>query len=210
MLTTPGGTPASASSSTKRSARNGVSSAGFSTTVLPQTSAGQSFHDGIAIGKFHGVIAPTTPDRHPHAHHELVAEARSASSGRTGAAPRRPCSSSCRSLPERLRRPRPAPSPSRASSGRSAPPCGRAGARRAGTGSRRARGAGTRRQSSNAAFAAATARSTSAAPERGNEASVSPVAGTNESNVAPPSAPTHSPPMKFSRVGAAAIAPDLS
>ena len=38
-----------------------MSSAGLSTTVLPQTSAGQSFHDGIAIGKFHGVIAPTTP-----------------------------------------------------------------------------------------------------------------------------------------------------
>ena len=61
MLTTPGGAPASASSSTKRSARNGVSSAGLSTTVLPQTSAGQSFQDGIAIGKFQGVIAPTTP-----------------------------------------------------------------------------------------------------------------------------------------------------
>ena len=38
-----------------------MSSAGFSTTVLPQTSAGQSFHAGIAIGKFQGVIAPTTP-----------------------------------------------------------------------------------------------------------------------------------------------------
>ena len=38
-----------------------MSSAGFSTTVLPQMSAGASFHDGIAIGKFHGVIAPTTP-----------------------------------------------------------------------------------------------------------------------------------------------------
>ena len=38
-----------------------MSVAGFSTTVLPQTSAGMSFHDGIAIGKFHGVIAPTTP-----------------------------------------------------------------------------------------------------------------------------------------------------
>ena len=45
----------------KRSARSGVSSAGFSTTVLPQTSAGASFQAGIAIGKFHGVIAPTTP-----------------------------------------------------------------------------------------------------------------------------------------------------
>ncbi len=38
-----------------------MSSAGFSTTVLPQTRAGQSFQAGIAIGKFHGVIAPTTP-----------------------------------------------------------------------------------------------------------------------------------------------------
>ena len=31
------------------------------TTVLPQTSAGMSFHEGIAIGKFHGVIKPQTP-----------------------------------------------------------------------------------------------------------------------------------------------------
>ena len=38
-----------------------MSSAGLRTTVLPQTSAGQSFQAGIAIGKFHGVIAPTTP-----------------------------------------------------------------------------------------------------------------------------------------------------
>ena len=61
MFTTPAGIPASSSSSTKRSASSGVSSAGFSTTVLPHTSAGIIFHDGIAIGKFHGVIAPTTP-----------------------------------------------------------------------------------------------------------------------------------------------------
>ena len=61
MLTTPAGTPASSSSSTKRSASSGVSSAGLRTTVLPQTSAGAIFQDGIAIGKFHGVIAPTTP-----------------------------------------------------------------------------------------------------------------------------------------------------
>ncbi len=38
-----------------------MSSAGLRTTVLPQTRAGASFHDGIAIGKFQGVIAPTTP-----------------------------------------------------------------------------------------------------------------------------------------------------
>jgi len=59
--TTPSGTPASPSNRTKPSARSGVSSAGLRTTVLPQTSAGVSFHAGIAIGKFHGVIAPTTP-----------------------------------------------------------------------------------------------------------------------------------------------------
>jgi hypothetical protein len=31
------------------------------TTVLPATSAGASFHAGIALGKFHGVISATTP-----------------------------------------------------------------------------------------------------------------------------------------------------
>src|SRR5579859_5855645 len=31
------------------------------TTVFPQTSAGIIFHDGIAMGKFHGVINPQTP-----------------------------------------------------------------------------------------------------------------------------------------------------
>ena len=81
---------------------------------------------------------------------------------------------------------------------------------RSGRGSRRARGAGTRRQSSNAAFAAATARSTSAAPERGNDAERLAGRGHDVSNVSPPSASTHSPPMKFSRVGAAAIAADPS
>jgi hypothetical protein len=44
-----------------RIAHSGVSSAGFSTTVLPHTSAGAIFQIGIATGKFHGVIAPTTP-----------------------------------------------------------------------------------------------------------------------------------------------------
>ena len=53
--------PASLSSSTKRFASAGVSEDGLRTTVLPQISAGMSFHDGIATGKFHGVIIPTTP-----------------------------------------------------------------------------------------------------------------------------------------------------
>src|SRR5438093_4888017 len=46
-------------------------------------------------------------------------------------------------------------------------------------------GAGTRRQSSNAALAFATARSTSAAVERGKLPSTSPVAGSTDSNVCP-------------------------
>jgi hypothetical protein len=61
MLTTPFGTPASLSSSTNLSPRSGVSVAGLKTIVFPATSAGAIFHDGIAIGKFHGVITPTTP-----------------------------------------------------------------------------------------------------------------------------------------------------
>ena len=40
---------------------SGVSAAGFSTTVLPAASAGPSFQEAIASGKFHGVISPTTP-----------------------------------------------------------------------------------------------------------------------------------------------------
>ena len=61
MLTTPSGSPASCSSSPRRSADSGVCSAGLSTTVQPQASAGPSFHAAISSGKFHGMIWPTTP-----------------------------------------------------------------------------------------------------------------------------------------------------
>ena len=40
---------------------SGVVSAGFSTTVLPQASAGAIFHASISSGKFHGMICPATP-----------------------------------------------------------------------------------------------------------------------------------------------------
>ena len=40
---------------------NGVCSAGFKTTALPAANAGASFHAAIKIGKFHGIICPTTP-----------------------------------------------------------------------------------------------------------------------------------------------------
>jgi hypothetical protein len=61
MLTTPSGSPASWSSSPRRSADRGVCSAGLSTTVQPQASTGPSVHAAISSGKFHGMIWPTTP-----------------------------------------------------------------------------------------------------------------------------------------------------
>ena len=39
----------------------GTRSAGLNTIVLPWQSAGAIFQDGMAIGKFHGVMMPTTP-----------------------------------------------------------------------------------------------------------------------------------------------------
>jgi hypothetical protein len=46
---------------TKLTADSGVSVAGLNTTVLPQTSAGTIFHEGIAMGKFQGVMIAQTP-----------------------------------------------------------------------------------------------------------------------------------------------------
>ena len=60
-LTTPGGKPASAISSTRSVAQWGVSLDGLKTTVLPVTSAGIIFQHGMAIGKFQGVMIPATP-----------------------------------------------------------------------------------------------------------------------------------------------------
>ncbi len=69
-LTTPSGTPAAAAISAKRTAVSGVSSAGFSTTVLPAASAGASFQEAIASGKFHGVMRPDDADRLAERHRD--------------------------------------------------------------------------------------------------------------------------------------------
>ena len=53
--------PASSASSASRRAESGVSSAGLSTTVFPQASAGPSFQLAMLSGKFQGTISPTTP-----------------------------------------------------------------------------------------------------------------------------------------------------
>ena len=55
---------------------SGVSSAGLMTQVLPQTSAGKSFHEGMAMGKFHGAIMPQTPTGMRTRHGELVLQLR--------------------------------------------------------------------------------------------------------------------------------------
>jgi hypothetical protein len=54
--TTPSGSSASWQISASSSAVSGVVSAGFSTEVFPQASAGASFHAAISSGKFQGTI----------------------------------------------------------------------------------------------------------------------------------------------------------
>src|SRR5207302_1528096 len=60
-LSTPGGRPASFISSTNRMVESGVVLAGLATTVLPTASAGAILFASRVSGKFHGMIAPTTP-----------------------------------------------------------------------------------------------------------------------------------------------------
>ena len=62
MLITPGGkSVCSVMSSPSTAAHHGVSGAGFKTTVFPAASAGPILARLIWWGKFHGVMAPTTP-----------------------------------------------------------------------------------------------------------------------------------------------------
>src|SRR5882672_1510375 len=60
-LRTPAGRPHSFAYSANLSSESAVLDAGLMTTVLPHASAGAIFHTASMSGKFHGVIAPTTP-----------------------------------------------------------------------------------------------------------------------------------------------------
>ena len=60
-LKTPAGIPARSASAASASAENGVCEAGLTTTVQPAASAGPTLRVIIAMGKFHGVMQPTTP-----------------------------------------------------------------------------------------------------------------------------------------------------
>jgi len=48
--------------SIKNNIEAGVCSAGFKTTQFPAASAGANFQTAMRIGKFHGIICPTTPN----------------------------------------------------------------------------------------------------------------------------------------------------
>ena len=61
MLSTPAGIPASIASSPKRAAVSGDNSLIFSTAVLPNASAGATFHVEVMNGTFHGEIKAQTP-----------------------------------------------------------------------------------------------------------------------------------------------------
>lgn len=61
MFTTPGGRSVSCMSSAKRIVLSEASSAGLSTTVLPQASALAIFMAAISNGMFHAMICPHTP-----------------------------------------------------------------------------------------------------------------------------------------------------
>src|SRR5882757_8970181 len=60
-LSAPAGTPARQASSASARALAAAYSAGFHTTVLPQSSAGTRYQDGTATGKLPAVTTATTP-----------------------------------------------------------------------------------------------------------------------------------------------------
>ncbi len=103
-FSTPGGTPASRNVCTSRAAVSGVSGDGLSTAVQPDSSAGATFHIGIATGKFHGVIRPTTPIGPPEGHRHRARLLGRRWSGRSSAAPRPTVNSQDRQRPCRPRR----------------------------------------------------------------------------------------------------------
>mmetsp|Transcript_21084 Transcript_21084/g.65352 ORF Transcript_21084/g.65352 Transcript_21084/m.65352 type:complete len:351 (-) Transcript_21084:421-1473(-) len=195
QLSTPGGTPARSASSISARQHSGVSSDGLMTTVQPTASAGAHFRVIIAMGKFHGVMAPTTP------------------TGCLRLTMRRPPTGLCRTSPV-TRRPssanhstKEAPYATSPRASASGLPCSAVMMRARSSPFSTIRSchrrriaprclAGSAAQGEKAALAAATARAASTAPLLGTHASASPVAGSTTSSV--PSSPdvSHAPPMR--------------
>lgn len=189
-LNTPAGTPASVATSARIRAVSGAFSDGLRTTVLPASSAGASLETTCWSGKFHGVIAPTTPigsrtiSEVPISSVQAKSSARPATDSMTAAGKAtwavrdmvigEPISAVIAPAISSWRAVRPAPR-RRSTSARC---CGVVAA-----------------QAGKAARAAATARSTSVAVPAGASATTSPVAGFTTGR-APAEPATISPPIQ--------------
>ena len=161
-LRTPSGRPASSAIRSSSSAVSGVSSAGFSTTVLPAASAGRDLPRGDQQREVPGHDQADHPERLAERHVDAAGDrdrlARAAAPGRRRSSGRSPRPSPSRRARRRSACRRFAP---RAWPGR---PLARR-ARRRGGASSAARSAGaTARQAGKASFARATAASASSAP----------------------------------------------
>ena len=175
-FTTPSGSPASSASSEKRRAVSGVSSAGFRTTVFPAASAGRELPGGDRQREVPGGDQSDDAERLadgeglPARDRDRVAEQPLGRARRSSGRCRRPSPSrrGRRRWPCRRCAPRVPRAPRGGAASVSATEC-----------SRRARSPGaSARQPGRAAFAAATARSTSSGPARGISASTASVAGS--------------------------------
>ena len=82
MLRTPSGIRSPMISTSLR-IDQGVCSAGLRTIALPAARAGASFHTAMRIGKFHGMICPTTRTALPLSHVSMTAIASRCSSMRS-------------------------------------------------------------------------------------------------------------------------------
>ncbi len=198
-LTTPSGTPASASRPPMASAVSGVSEAGLSTTVQPAASAGPILRVAIAAGKFHGVTSTETPT--------------GCRMTRILFAPEGACIStpSIRTASSAYQRKNSAAYAASARASRSALPFSAAISRARDSAwevisskvrrrhSARCRG-GVAAQPGSAPEAAPTASSASSTVPSATSASASSVAGSMTGSVPPPRPPVHSPPIS-SRVG---------
>jgi hypothetical protein len=193
-LTTPSGTPASASSLARYSAVSGVSLAGLRITVQPAASAGPILRVAIAAGKFHGVTSTLTPTGWWITRMRLAPD---------GAVEMEPLRRTASSLNQRKNSAAYVTSPrasgsalpfsatmSRAISSARAVMSSKA-LRRI---SPRWRG-GVAAQAGAAAWAAATAARPSATVPLATLVSTAPVAGSVTSNRDPSSLPRHAPPM---------------
>jgi hypothetical protein len=178
-----------------------VSDAGLKTTVLPQMSAGMLFQQGMAMGKFQGVMMPATPI----GSRTLIAHLSGSSEGVVSPKRRRPSPAMRKAMsmpswtsPRASAKTLPI---SRVIARESRSLCSAISAPKRYMISPRL-GAGIRRQAGRASSAARMAAAASAALDAAKVAITSRVsAGLRDSKVLPLSAGRHSPPMKLPYAG---------